>query len=127
LKRLRWLLRGCALCFVLGALFHFVALEVPELGTPSPPWRHALFFGINTSYAIAFWRSPRWLVFAYLPLGLQQTWSHGSDWLQSAAPWHRTQDLLALAAVPLFAGLAFARRSARLQAERSDAGLDAAS
>lgn len=106
----RWLLRLPVPLFAAGALFHVATLVAPTLGEPSPPWRHALFVGINALYAALFAVQPRWLAFAYAPLAAQQAYSHGQELLRSAAPLHETQSLLALVSIPLFLALALPRR-----------------
>lgn len=101
---------------MLGALFHVATLVDPSLGEASPPWRHALFVILNGTYAALFAWRPRWLVWAYLPLGVQQAWSHGSELAHAHAPWHETQSLLALVSIPVFLLLAVTGRDADYEA-----------
>ena len=109
----RWLLRLPAPLFALGALFHVSTLFDPSLGEASPPWRHALFVVLNGTFAALFAWRPRWLVWAYLPLAAQQTWSHGAELVASPAPWHEAQSLLALVSIPLFLAVAVVREPPR--------------
>lgn len=109
----RVLLRAPAVLFVLGATFHAIALARPDFGDPSPAWRHALFLAINAAFAVGFWRRPSWLPWAYLPLALQQTWSHGVDIVRSAQPLAELQSWSALISIPWFAWAAWSAREAR--------------
>ena len=82
LRGLRWLL---ALGFGAGALFHLVSLVRPDIGSFSPPWRHALFVAVNLLFAWAMLRPPRWLVVPAAILVVQQGYGHGADLLRAAA------------------------------------------
>jgi hypothetical protein len=74
-----------AVGFGAGALFHLVSLGWPQIGSFSPPWRHALFVGINLFFAWAMLRPPRWLVAPAAALIAQQGCGHGSDLVHAAA------------------------------------------
>lgn len=70
---LRWVspLFGCA------ALFHLTRVVMPTPGDPSSSTRHLAFVFINVAGAIAVLRRPPWLVYAFVPLLVQQLYSHG--------------------------------------------------
>jgi hypothetical protein len=82
---LRGLRSVLALGFAAGALFHLVSLVRPDIGSFSPPWRHALFVGVNLFFAWAMLRPPRWLVVPAAILVVQQGYGHGADLLHAAA------------------------------------------
>jgi hypothetical protein len=82
-------------CFAV-ALFHAAAIVWPGVSEPSPPWRHALFIGINAFFGAAFVRRVRWLPWALAPLTVQQIWSHGEGFLQARAAQPPRWDLQSL-------------------------------
>jgi hypothetical protein len=81
---LRGLRVALALGFAAGALFHLASLVRPDLGSPSPPWRHAIFVAVNLFFGGAMLRPPRWLVVPAAVLVAQQGYGHGADLLAAA-------------------------------------------
>jgi hypothetical protein len=71
--------RLLAACFVAGAVFHGACLVRPALDPTAPPWRHALFVGINLVVAVGLARRPRGFVPLFALLCLQQCYSHGGQ------------------------------------------------
>src|SRR5260221_3145599 len=71
--------------FVIGAVHPLVALAWPRAIDPSPPWRHALFLGINALFAVAFALRWRWLLVPCFALVAQQSYSHGMDVVRAAS------------------------------------------
>jgi hypothetical protein len=70
-----------AVGFVAAALFHAVAAVRPDIGEPSPVWRHLLFVGINAGCAAGFvWpvRPLRTFIVGFGVLVAQQIYSHGT-------------------------------------------------
>jgi hypothetical protein len=65
--------------FAVGALFHLYAIATHV----APLWRHALFAAINLAVVWGCWRRPRWFVWVFAPLLLQQLYSHGGDLWQA--------------------------------------------
>ena len=61
-----------------AGVYHLVALFAPEVAEPSPPWRHALFAGINVAFAIGMLVRPRGFVVLFFALAAQQVYSHGT-------------------------------------------------
>ena len=82
---LRPLRAALALGFGAGAAFHLASLGWPQMGSFSPPWRHALFIGVNLCFALAMLRPPRWLVLPAAALVAQQGYGHGRDLVHAAA------------------------------------------
>jgi len=74
-----WTFRVAAGLFTVAACFHAACLVDPGLGEPSPPWRHAVFLGINLGAAAGLLFRPRWFFFAFALLLGQQLASHGMD------------------------------------------------
>ncbi len=77
-----------SIVFALGVVSHTLALASPNASDTSPPWRHALFLGINASLAIAFAIRFRWTIVPCFALLVQQTLSHGSDLVEAARARH---------------------------------------
>ena len=73
-----WIIASAS--FVVAALAHLYALFSAD---PSPPWRHALFVAINLVAAWGCWRRPRWFIWPFALLLLQQLYSHGHDLAQA--------------------------------------------
>jgi hypothetical protein len=86
--------------FVVGALFHLYYLFAADT---SPPWRNALFAAINLGVAWGCWRQPRWFIWAFGLLLLQQLYSHGSDFAQAWPERIDWRSLLVLVAMPAVA------------------------
>jgi hypothetical protein len=86
------------------ALFHAAAIVVPGISEPSPAWRHALFIGVNAFFAWAFVTRVAWLPIPFVVLAAQQTWSHGSAFLDARAAGHfDLQSVLVLVSLPFLA------------------------
>jgi hypothetical protein len=66
--------------FTAAALYHFAGLFYP--GNEAPVWRHALFVCINLFMASCMLQRPKWFVFVFFILLVQQLYSHGSSLLQ---------------------------------------------
>lgn len=66
-----------AFIFACTAVFH--ALGVVLTLDSSPHWRHALFACINAACVYGVLSRPRWFVYAFAVLLLQQLFSHGAD------------------------------------------------
>lgn len=98
-----------AASFFCGTVFHALALTWPALASsPTPSWRHGLFLAIDGAYAAGFAARIRWLVWAVLPLAVQQVVSHGTDLLAARAAGHTdAQSALVLAAMPAFVAVAW--------------------
>jgi hypothetical protein len=104
--------RLAAAAFAVVAIFHAAALAMPEID-PSPAWRHALFVGINGAYAVAFATRPPWLIFAFLPLAVQQAASHGSSFVRGlGAGTLDWKSAVVLAGLPVLAWVAYGARRA---------------
>jgi hypothetical protein len=67
-----------ALGFAAAALFHAIAIAVPQIAEPSPSWRHALFVVVNSAFALGMWKRPRWFVVVFAALTAQQLYGHGT-------------------------------------------------
>ncbi len=88
------------------ACFHGAAIIVPTISEPSPPWRHALFIGVNLFFGFAFLRRARWLPVPFAVLSAQQVYSHGTDLIEARAVGHTDlQSLAVLATLPVLAVL----------------------
>ncbi|HEU4411908.1 MAG TPA: hypothetical protein VFS43_42095 [Polyangiaceae bacterium] len=72
-----------ALAFAGAAAVHAAALLSPRLDPSAPPWRHALFVGINVACALGFVLRPRWLAAPFALLVVQQLFSHGGQALRA--------------------------------------------
>lgn len=102
-----------ALVFTCTALFHtlgaFLALD------SSPPWRHALFACINATCVYGVLIRPRWFVYAFAVLLVQQIYSHGADLVAANRAGHldvtSLLDLLGLPVVFAFLLRDFRRSS----------------
>jgi hypothetical protein len=75
-----------ALLSLAAAVYHFIGLFQPLNG--SPPWRHGLFVAIDLSCAYGFLRRPRWFVWFFGALAMQQGYGHGSSLLRTLAEGH---------------------------------------
>jgi hypothetical protein len=106
----RWFWITVSAIFITGALFHLYALFAAD---SSPPWRHALFAAINLGVAWACWRQPRWFIWAFAPLLLQQLYSHGTDFARTWPERIDWQSLVVLVGMPIVALALWRRRFAR--------------
>ena len=79
----RWLSRVLALGFIGAGLFHgrafFDATIEPRMSAAG----HGIFVVINVLTAAGMWLRPRWFVFPFAVLAVQQLISHG-DWALAA-------------------------------------------
>jgi len=104
-----------AIAFVIAALFHAGALIAPDIAEPSPPWRHALFIGINLALAAGFFRRPRFFLWVFLVVTAQQLVSHGMQgwrvWQEGRIDWASV--VVCVALPPLAALLAWDRKRVR--------------
>jgi hypothetical protein len=66
-----------ALGFAGAAAFHAVAVVARIDATPR--WRHGLFVAIDLALAGLMIRRPRWFVWVFALLLVQQAWSHGTS------------------------------------------------
>ncbi len=91
------------------ALFHVASLVTPSISEPSPPWRHALFVGVNAFFGWAFLTRAAWLPVPFGILCGQQLYSHGSDLLAARAAgrmdWQSVAVLVTLPVVGVLVGL----------------------
>jgi hypothetical protein len=62
---------------LLAGGFHLIGIFYPI--NSSPTWRHALFVGINLFCAYGFLKRPRFFVYLFFLLLLQQIYSHGGN------------------------------------------------
>jgi hypothetical protein len=69
--------------FAFGAVHHVAAAVHPSAQDASSVTRHLVFVGINLFFAIAFVRRVRWVLFPAVILVAQQTYSHGSSFLEA--------------------------------------------
>lgn len=67
-------LAGTAAVYHAVGLFHHV--------NEAPLWRHALFIAIDVGCALRFLFRPRWFIYAFAALALQQCIGHGTSFLQ---------------------------------------------
>lgn len=114
--------RGLEVVFVLaavglgvGALFHVFRLVAPVGGDGSPPWRHALFVGVDAALALGFALRPRWFPWLFGPIVVQQLVSHGSAAYRAfqAGAWDLASIVIVIALPALFVALIAEQRSRR--------------
>ena len=68
-----------ALAFA-AMLYHTVGAVQPFDATPA--WRHTLFIGITTICIFGLLKRPKWFVWFFGVLTIQQLYSHGSHFIQ---------------------------------------------
>ncbi|HMA92261.1 MAG TPA: hypothetical protein VKP30_06225 [Polyangiaceae bacterium] len=91
-----------AACFAaIASLYHLAAVVGLRHGE-SPWWRHTLFFVVDLALGWGFWNRPRWFVWCFALLCVQQLHSHG----QRALDWARAGrvdwiSLLVIASIPI--------------------------
>jgi len=61
-------------------LYHTICAVQPFDATPA--WRHTLFIGINTICIYGLLKRPKWFVWFFGLLTIQQLYSHGSHFIQ---------------------------------------------
>jgi hypothetical protein len=92
-----------ALSLLVGGL-HFIGIFYPI--NSSPTWRHTLFVGINLFSAYGFLKRPRFFVYLFFLLLLQQIYSHGGN---AIAIWNQQHVVSWIDVIVLiFTALAFA-------------------
>jgi hypothetical protein len=92
--------------FIIFAVLAFAALLYHTAGAvqpfdKTPAWRHALFIGINTICIYGLLKRPKWFVWFFGVLAVQQLYSHGSYaielWQQQhLVHWISVADILLL-------------------------------
>jgi hypothetical protein len=95
------ILRGATVAHLFAAGHHLVAV-VRARSAADSPGRHALFVAINLAVALGFWRRPRYFLFAFGLLTVQQLASHGAEALAAWTTEQRVDvpSLLVLAWMP---------------------------
>jgi len=58
------------------AAYHFVEIFYPI--DPAPPWRHMIFVGISLFCCYGLVKRPKYFVYCFFVLLLQQFYSHGN-------------------------------------------------
>jgi hypothetical protein len=71
--------------------------------SPRTPRHHALFVAINLGVAWGCWRQPRWFIWVFGLLSLQQLYSHGADFAQAWPGRVDWRSLLVLVGMPIVA------------------------
>jgi hypothetical protein len=71
------------ICVMVGC-FHLIGIFYPI--NSSPEWRHALFVGINLFCVYGFLRRPRFFIYFFCLLFVQQLYSHGGA---AVAIWNK--------------------------------------
>ncbi len=102
-----------------AGIFHVVALAVPAIAEPSPPWRHALFAAINFAFALGMVKRPRGFVFAFAALTAQQLYSHVAQGLDVWRREARVDWASALVVIAMPIVLMLLVRDSRASARRS--------
>jgi hypothetical protein len=95
-----WFWSFVSASFVVAVLVHAYCLFAPD---SSPAWRHALFVALNLGVAWGCWRRPRWFVWAFGLLLVQQLYSHGSAFAKAWPGRVDWQSLLVLIWMPAVA------------------------
>jgi hypothetical protein len=95
-----WFWSTICASFVASALLHLYSLFAADA---SPPWRHALFVAINLGAAWGCWRQPRWFIWAFGALLLQQLYSHGADFAEAWPERIDWRSLVVLVGMPVVA------------------------
>ncbi|MEO8878019.1 MAG: hypothetical protein ABI461_20675 [Polyangiaceae bacterium] len=86
-----WTLRATKLApfvsvpFGFGAVHHLLAVASPDVADPSSPARHLVFVGVNALFAGLFGLRVKYTLFPAILLAIQQTYSHGSAFLEARA------------------------------------------
>ncbi len=69
--------RTVAGLFAVAALFHLTRVFLPQEGDPSGALRHGVFVAINLTCVAGLWLRPPLFKLAFVPLAVQQVYSHG--------------------------------------------------
>lgn len=98
-----------AITFACGLVFHVAAALVPSMAGTSSPARHGVFVLINGLFAAAFAVRWRYVIVPAALLAVQQTRSHGADFLEARArgEWD-VMSLGVLVMLPIMLGVAWA-------------------
>ena len=93
------LFKAFAVLFLLTAIYHAAGLFIKI--NESPIWRHLLFVGINLFCVYGFLKRPKYFVYLFVLLLIQQYYSHGTDLVhlwndQKQIDWISFFDLLIL-------------------------------
>ena len=75
--------RCVSLVFIGAGMVHFLEGTMPGWGGGKSDAFHFAFAAINSLFAFLFLRRPRWLVYAFVVLMLEQFYSHGGAALHS--------------------------------------------
>jgi hypothetical protein len=100
--------------FAFGAVHHMLAIISPSASDTSSATRHFVFALINLFFGVAFAMRVRWVIFPALFLALQQTYSHGSAFLEARrAGMFDSESFAVLVFLPVVLIAAFALAKAR--------------
>jgi len=66
-----------AFFFLITAVYHFAGLFYPV--NDAPKWRHALFVGINLLCIYGMLKRPKWFMYFFFVLLVQQLNGHGAS------------------------------------------------
>jgi hypothetical protein len=112
----RWLFHLLAVGFVFAAVFHARAFFDGTVEPRMSSSGHALFVVINVLAAVGMWRRPRWFVYAFAVLCVQQLVSHGAwawdAWKLGRSDWRSWMVLVTMPLMLIALG-ADARRQGR--------------
>lgn len=98
-----------AALILLAAVYHVIGLFLPQISPMTPPWRHALFVGINLAMAWLMLRRPPWFWALFALLTVQQLYGHGGKLLGHwrAAGQIEWISMLVVIGMPIMAFLLF--------------------
>jgi hypothetical protein len=98
---LKWLFAALALGFLCAAVFHAAAFVHPSLEPRQSPFNHALFVPLNLLFAVGTLLRPRWFIFVFGLLCLQQLYAHGvAGWEAWREGWIDWRSLLVVVSLP---------------------------
>ncbi|GHM98544.1 hypothetical protein WSM22_00340 [Cytophagales bacterium WSM2-2] len=66
-----------AILGVVVAIYHVVGIFYPV--NDSPPWRHGVFIVVSLFCSYGFIKRPKYFLYFFAVLSVQQFYSHGSD------------------------------------------------
>ena len=61
---------------LIAASYHLIGVFYPV--NDAPTWRHIVFVFVNAISVYGFLKRPKWFVYSFFPLLIQQFYSHGS-------------------------------------------------
>ena len=70
-----WLFKGAFAFSLAAAVYHLVGVFYPI--NSSPPWRHGVFVGVCLFCSYGFTTRPKYFVYLFAVLFVQQVFSHG--------------------------------------------------